>query len=113
MSEDVTCMTERLLSVTMSSMETPEVDHQRPATRQGYGEVSSLLTDTTASAYRHAPNPLSSDGTAGTSSHSRGWNTKGNVVVLRESRFLETAPAAILTVIVITGRVTPADWTTG
>ncbi|GFY96135.1 hypothetical protein Acr_11g0004410 [Actinidia rufa] len=71
--QKVTCMTERLLSTTMPSMETPEVDHHRPTTPQGYGGVSSLPTDTLVDAYRHVPNPsLSSDGTACTPIRTRG-----------------------------------------
>ncbi|GFS37893.1 hypothetical protein Acr_00g0054640 [Actinidia rufa] len=98
----------------MPSTETPAVDHQQPATHQEYSGVNSLLTDTTVSAYQHALNPsLSSDVTAGTSSRTQGWNTKGNVVVLMENRFPKTVPAAGLTVIVIAGRVSPANWTTG
>ncbi|GFS35007.1 hypothetical protein Acr_00g0037280 [Actinidia rufa] len=85
--QKVTCMTERLLSATMPSMETPVVDHQQLAMPQWYGGVSSLLIDTTVGAYRRMPNPsLLSDGATGTPSHMQGWNTKGNVMVLKEAR---------------------------
>ncbi|GFS46134.1 hypothetical protein Acr_00g0100320 [Actinidia rufa] len=80
---------------------------------KGYGGVSSLLTDTTASAYRHASNPgLSSDVTADTSSRTWARNSKGDAKVLEESRFPETAPAAGLTVIAVTRGVSSANWMT-
>ncbi|GFS41085.1 hypothetical protein Acr_00g0072200 [Actinidia rufa] len=62
---------------------------------EGYGRVSSLLTDTMISMYRHTQshNP-SRDGTASTLSHALGWNTKEKVAILRET-FAKLFPMAL------------------
>ncbi|GFZ19922.1 O-Glycosyl hydrolases family 17 protein [Actinidia rufa] len=67
-------------------METPTADGRLPATPQRHGLVSHPLTTQQAS------------------SHTLSSGIKENTVVLTESRFSETAPAAILTIVVLAGK---------